>query len=420
MVDIIQGYLIQWKVNASVALILSTLIVIAGIILLSVIINLIAKKIIVGGIRRLVKKTQTEWDDDLVKENVFQRLSHIAPAMVIYFLASVPFPESEPAIQLIQRLALAYMIFVGLIVIDAGLTAFSKIYRRFEISKVKPIKAYIQIAKILIYLVAGILVISTLVNKSPLVFLSGLGAMTAIILLVFKDSILGFVASIQVSRYDMVRRGDWIEMPKFGVDGDVVDININTVKVQNFDKTIVTVPTYSLISDAFKNWRGMQAAGGRRIKRSVFIDMNSVKFCTEEMIKRFSRFENISDYIEKKKDEVEAYNKEKKVDLNELVNGRRLTNLGTFRAYIQGYLRNHPKIHNDGRFTFLVRQLDPTSNGLPIELYVFTNDTNWINYEAIQSDIFDHLLAVIPQFDLRVFQNPTGEDFRSVVGAETA
>lgn len=412
MVDKLQSILMSWKLNESLAELFSALIVIAGILLLAVIINFIAKKLILGVIRRFVAKTKNQWDDAFVEHKVFQRLSHIAPALVIYSLAPVPFPDSESATQVIQRFAIAYMILVGIFVVDSALTALTKVYQRTEVSREKPIQAYVQVVKVLLYIVAGILVISTLLNKSPWVMLSGLGAMTAIVLLVFKDTILGFVASIQLSRYDMVRRGDWIEMKKYGVDGDVIDVSVNTVKVRNFDKTITTIPTYSLIADSFKNWRGMQESKGRRIKRAINIDMNSAKFCTEEMIKRFSKFEYIKDYVEQKNKELAEYNKEKKVDLNELVNGRRLTNLGTFRAYIQGYLRNHPKIHTEGGFTFLIRQLDPSANGLPIELYVFSNDINWINYEAIQADIFDHLLAVIPEFDLRVFQNPTGEDLR--------
>jgi miniconductance mechanosensitive channel len=246
-------------------------------------------------------------------------------------------------------------------------------------------------------------------------FLSGLGALTAVLLLVFKDTILGFVAGIQLSANKMVAVGDWIEMPKYGADGDVIDVALTTVKVQNFDKTITTIPAYALISDSFKNWRGMFQSGGRRIKRAVHIDMQTVMFCNEEMLARFAKIQYISEYIQRKKEELEKHNAKHQVDNSNLVNGRRMTNVGTFRAYVTEYLKNHPKIHRE--LTFLVRQLAPGESGLPIEIYVFTNDTEWAHYEAIQADIFDHILAVLPEFDLRVFQNPSGMDFHALQNA---
>ena len=241
-------------------------------------------------------------------------------------------------------------------------------------------------------------------------FLSGLGALTAVLLLVFKDTILGLVAGVQLSANKMVAVGDWIEMPKYGADGDVIEVALTTVKVQNWDKTVTTIPAYALISDSFKNWRGMQESGGRRIKRSVSIDVQTIVFCDEEMLGRFAKIKYIAEYIQKKKDELARFNQELKVDDSSLVNGRRMTNVGTFRAYVVAYLKHHPKIHQE--MTFLVRQLAPSENGLPIEVYVFSNDKVWANYEAIQADIFDHILAVVPEFDLRVFQVPTGNDFR--------
>jgi miniconductance mechanosensitive channel len=231
-------------------------------------------------------------------------------------------------------------------------------------------------------------------------------------MLVFKDTILGFVASIQLSGHDMIRIGDWIEMPKYGADGDVIEVSINTVKVRNWDKTITTIPTYGLVSDAFKNWRGMSESGGRRIKRALHIDMSSIKFCTDEMLERFNKFDFIKNYIAEKQDEIIEYNKEHETDTSQLINGRRQTNIGVFRAYTIAYLKNHPKIHQD--MTFLVRHLEPKQYGLPVQIYVFSNDQAWANYEAIQADIFDHLLAALPEFELRVFQNPTGYDFKSL------
>jgi miniconductance mechanosensitive channel len=262
-----------------------------------------------------------------------------------------------------------------------------------------------------------VLVIALLFKQSPFGILGGLGAMTAVLILVFKDTILGLVASFQISTTDMVRIGDWIEMPKYGADGDVIDVSLHTIKIQNWNKTISTIPTYALISDTFKNWRGMSDSGGRRIKRAVNIDITSIKFCTEEMIKRFSKFQYISEHVEKKKKELAEFNEVNRFDISELVNGRHMTNIGTFRAYLEEYLRNHPKIHQD--MTFLVRQLPPGEHGLPIEIYVFSNDQRWAQYEAIQADIFDHILAVLPMFDLRAFQSPTGHDFKGLGAAGT-
>ncbi|MCP4703163.1 MAG: mechanosensitive ion channel family protein, partial [candidate division Zixibacteria bacterium] len=352
--------------------------------------------------------SRTKWDDILAERKVFDRLSHIAPALVIYYMANI-FPAGQ---ETIERVAIIYIILAGVLVYDSFLNAILEIYRNYEISKQKPIKGYIQVVKIITYIFVIIFVIATLMDRSPLVLLSGLGAMTAILMLIFKDSILGLVAGIQLSFNDMIRIDDWIEMPAFGADGDVIDITLNTVKVQNWDKTISTIPAYAMISNSFKNWRGMSESGGRRIKRSFNIDMNSIKFCNEEMINRFKKIQYITEYIERKKEELALYNKERSNDNSLLINGRHMTNVGTFRAYIQAYLRNHPKIHKE--MTFLVRQLKPTETGLPIEIYVFSNDQNWINYEGIQADIFDHLFAVAPEFELRLFQSPSGNDFSSL------
>jgi miniconductance mechanosensitive channel len=237
-------------------------------------------------------------------------------------------------------------------------------------------------------------------------------------MLIFKDSILGLVAGIQLSTNQMLHIGDWIEMPKYGADGDVIDISLTTLKVQNWDKTITTIPTYALISDYFKNWRGMSESGGRRIKRSINIDVTSIKFCTQEMLDKFKRFKCIREYVERKLEEIDTHNTSEGVDESDLVNGRHLTNIGTFRAYVAAYLRSHPRVHQG--MTFLVRHLQPTAEGLPIQIYIFSNDQAWANYEAIQADIFDHILAVVPEFELRVFQNPTGADFQALQTASRA
>ncbi len=405
---IFENWLLSQGIAESGAYYLSILLLAVTVLLIAFIANFIAKKILLSSAKIFVRKSQTKWDDVFAERKVFDRLSHIAPALVIYYLADI-FPAGQ---ETIERLVFVYLILIGVLVYDSFLNAVVDIYRTYEISKQKPIKGYIQVIKIVTYIFVIVFVISTLMDRSPLILLSGLGAMTAVLMLIFKDSILGLVAGVQLSINDMVRIGDWIEMPNFGADGDVVDISLNTVKVQNWDKTISTIPAYALISNSFKNWRGMSESGGRRIKRSVNIDMNSIKFCTEEMIERFKKIQYISDYIEKKKDELAEYNKDYNIDGSTLANGRRMTNVGTFRAYIQAYLRNHPKIHKE--MTFLVRQLKPTETGLPIEIYVFSNDQDWINYEGIQADIFDHLLAVAPEFELRLFQNPSGNDFKNM------
>ncbi|MCK4853828.1 MAG: mechanosensitive ion channel, partial [Bacteroidales bacterium] len=292
------------------------------------------------------------------------------------------------------------------------INALHQIYLTTPISQGRPIKGYVQVVKIIIYFIAIILIIASLTKESPGKLLTGLGAMAAVLMLVFKDTILGFVASIQLSANKMVVPGDWISMPSHNADGTVLDISLNTVKVQNWDKTIATVPTYALVSESFQNWKGMEESGGRRIKRSINIDMNSVRFVDDELADRFKKIQFLKDYVVSREAEIIKYNEEHKIDGSILVNGRRMTNLGTFRKYIEEYLHRHPKIHND--MTFLVRQLQPDERGLPIEIYVFSNDQAWANYEAIQADIFDHILAVIPEFELRVFQSPSGRDFQNL------
>ena len=299
---------------------------------------------------------------------------------------------------------LIYMILVGVLAIDSFLNAVHDIYGTFEISKQVPIKSFLQALTIILYLVSGTLILSIILNRTPFYFLSGLGALTAVLMLVFKDAILGFVAGIQLIANRMVTEGDWIEMPRYGADGDVLEVTLTTVKVQNWDKTITTVPTYALISESFKNWSGMQQSGGRRIKRALHIDMNSIRFCNEERIKRFSKIQYISEYVETKRTELAEYNRTANVDNSSLANGRRMTNIGMFRAYIEAYLKNHPMVSQE--MTFIIRQLAPGEHGLPIEIYVFCKDTRWAHYEATQADIFDHTLAVLPEFDLACFSKP--------------
>ncbi len=375
--------------------------------------NIIAKRVILAGVSRLIKRSSRSWDDMFLKNKVFKRLSHLAPALVIYLLSPLAFPDAPVLVSFFRNGAFIYMVIIALLVLDAFLNTCYDIYQTFEVSKEIPIQGFVQAIKIILVFIGGILILSTITNKTPLYFLSGLGALTAVLMLIFKDAILGFVAGIQLSANNMVHKGDWIEMPQFGADGDVLDVSLTTVKVQNWDKTITTLPTYSLISHSFKNWRGMQESGGRRIKRALYIDMTSIKFCDREMLERFADIQYIREYIERKNKELAQYNKEHDVDESSIVDGRKLTNIGTFRAYVEAYLHNHPKIHQ--KMTFLVRQLAPTDHGLPLEIYVFSNDQVWARYESIQADIFDHFLAAIPAFDLRIFQNPSGSDFRTLI-----
>ena len=362
---------------------------------------------LVAGLRRLVQSSKTHWDDELVRAGVFGRISHIAPAFVVYYGLNF-FPHlPEILVDGIRRVTVAVMILVGALAISSVLTASEAIYDQHPEYRERPIKGYLQVVSIVVYLLAGLLILAALMNRSPWIFVSGIGAMTAVLLLVFRDTILSFVASIQIAGNDMIRVGDWIEMPDLGADGDVIEVALHTVKVQNWDKTITTIPTHRPIADSFKNWRGMSASGGRRIKRSVSLDLQSVRFLTDEETERFSQWGLLSDYIASKRDELETANAATgsavPADL------RRLTNLGTFRAWIWALLRAHPKIHQTGH-TLLVRQLPSGPQGVPIEIYCFSNDTDWVAYDGIQSDLFDRILAMVPEFGLRVFQEPAGSD----------
>ncbi len=382
------------------------------VLLIALVANWIAKRIIVRGLRAVAKRTRSGWDDALVEQRVFERLSQLAPAMVVYAAAAALFaaPDDELIRVGLQRLANLWMVLVGASAVGALFEALGNIFQQDPATKDKPIRTYVQVAKIILWLAAGIIAVATLMNKSPWSLLGGLGAMTAILLLVFRDSILGFVASVQIASYDLARVGDWIEVPAYGADGDVLDISLHAVKVQNWDKTIINVPTTALMSSGFKNWRGMSESGGRRIKRALILDMSSARFLEEEDIERLRHVQLLREYIEERLAEVEAWNTENQVTSHSPINGRRLTNLGTFRAYVEGFLRANFPVHPD--MTFLVRQLAPTAEGLPIELYFFSKEQRWAQYEGIVADIFDHLLAALPEFDLRVFQRPSGADMQ--------
>lgn len=407
--ELIRNRLLEYGLDPVITDYLAAIIMILFIGILCIAANFITQKIVLRVITHIITNNKFEWDNILLERKVFRRLSHIVPAIIIYYFSST-FPDYQ---QLIEKGAITYIIVVGLMVIYSFLNAFNDIYLTFEISKIKPIKGYIQVVQIIVFILGGIIIIANLMGESPFILLSGIGALSAVLLLVFKDSLLGLVAGIQLAANDMVRVGDWIEMPKYEADGDIIDISLNTVKVQNFDKTITTIPSYALISDSFKNWRGMQVSGGRRIKRSIFIDTNSITFCTEEMIEKFKTIQFLSNYIISKEQEIAEYNAKNEINRNNPVNGRALTNIGVFRAYINQYLQHHPGI--SGEMTLLVRQLAPTEMGVPLEIYAFTNDIRWDVYETIQSDIFDHLFAVAPEFGLHLFQNPSGNDFKNMM-----
>jgi miniconductance mechanosensitive channel len=406
---LIRNRLLDYGVDPVLTDYLAVFIMILFIGILCIAANFITKKVVLRVLTHIINNNKFNWDNMLLERKVFHRLSHIVPAIIIYYFSST-FPDYQ---HLIEKGAITYIIVVGLMVIYSFLNAFNDIYLTFEISKIKPIKGYIQVVQIIVFVLGGIIIIANLMGESPFILLSGIGALSAVLLLVFKDSLLGLVAGIQLAANDMVRVGDWIEMPKYEADGDIIDISLNTVKVQNFDKTITTIPSYALISDSFKNWRGMQVSGGRRIKRSLFIDTNSITFCTEEMIEKFKTIQFLSEYITTKEHEIAEYNTKNEINRNNPVNGRALTNIGVFRAYINQYLQHHPGISKE--MTLLVRQLAPTENGLPLEIYAFTNDIRWDVYETIQSDIFDHLFAVAPEFGLHLFQNPSGNDFKNMM-----
>ena len=374
--------------------------------------NWITKRILVRGIYRALRATPLGSSDDLRRHGVIRRLANVVPALLLATgIAAVP-DLPDALVTVVRNVCGAFVVLTLALAVGAALDVANALYQRRPDAASKPIKGYLQVVKIVIFAVAAILVIATLIDRSPLILLSGLGAMAAVLMLVFQDTLLSLVASVQISSNDMVRVGDWIEMPQLNADGDVIDIALHTVKVQNWDKTITTVPTKRLITESFKNWRGMSEFGGRRIRRSLLIDQNSVHFFSAAERDGLHRFDLLRDYLAAKQDELGTWNAKLEEQGRDPVNARCLTNIGTFRIYVERYLRNHSGIHQE--MTLLVRQLAPGPGGLPLEIYCFTNTTKWSEYEAIQADIFDHLLAIIPEFGLRLFQDPCGADIRGL------
>ena len=379
----------------------------------------IVRRLVVPVVRRLVLKTERAWDDVLFDSAVLHRVALFAPALVVLALVSQVPSLASGWEEFIERVSGALLILFMVLAISALLTAAANLYATLPIAADHPIKGYVQIVRIALFVVGGVVIVARIADQSPFFFLSGIGAVMAVTLLIFRDTILSFVASLQLASNDMIRVGDWIEMPQFNADGDVVDVALHTVKVQNWDKTITTIPTHKLVSESFKNWRGMSEAGGRRIKRSIHIDMSSVRFLTDQEIERFSSFAPLREYMVRKLEELEAHAAGHAVEPGMTSDPRRLTNIGTLRAYIASYLRQHPDLDTEG-MTFLVRQLKPGAQGLPIEIYVFSSDIRWSAYEGIQADILDHILAMIPEFGLRAFQAPSGADVRVIAGIDNA
>lgn len=381
--------------------------------------NFVVKALLVRVLNRALSLTSYGRDPDLRRHGLVERLANIMPALVVSTgIALVP---GLPAfvVVVVRNVSGAFMILTAAMAVSAALNIVDTIYHRRPEARLKPIKGYVQVVKIAVYVIAALLMIATLIDRSPLILLSGLGAMAAVLILVFQDTLLSLVAGIQISSTDMVRVGDWIEMPGQNADGDIVEIALHTVKVQNFDKTVTTIPIRKLVTEPVKNWRGMQEAGGRRIKRALLLDQTSIRFLDGEEAERLSSLDRLGGYLKSKREEIAEWNGRLGERGRIPANTRRVTNIGTFRAYVEDYLRNHPGIHQD--MTIMVRQLPPHPEGLPLEIYCFTDTTVWAAYERIQSDIFDHLLAILPEFGLRVFQNPTGGDFRLLLpGKESA
>ena len=378
----------------------------------------VARYVALPLVRRAAARTAARWDDVLKDRKLLNRLSWFAPLVVVRVGLDIVVsdPELEEWLSLGQRVTDALLVLVGLLVLSALAASTDRIYSTREVSLQRPIKGYLQIAMIILWVFGGIVIVARLADQSIGLFVGGLGALSAVVILVFRDTILSLVASVQLTGNDMLRVGDWIEMPAQNADGDVIEVALHTVKVQNWDKTITTIPTYQLISDSFKNWRGMSESGGRRIMRSVMIDMSTIRFLSDDEVEQWSRFAPLAEYMQSKRDEISEWNMSVANGGNLIGDPRRLTNIGTFRAYVIAFLQRHPQLATD-TMTMLVRQLQPTSEGLPLEIYVFTATTDWAAYEGIQADIFDHLLAIIGEFGLRVHQTPTGADIALLRGA---
>ena len=397
----------QWMIDYPIVSLFS-------VIILSIITFLIARGILGRGLIYIASHTKTTYDDIVVKNLRPFRVAWLAPLLLIYSFAYL-LPDLQ---NYVEKASLFLILWVGAVTINALINAANEVYEKRPGFTGVSIQGYLDIVKILVIIVGIILSISLITDESPVVLLTGLGALTAVLLLIFQDTILSFVASIRISTHDLVKEGDWLEVPTYEADGEVINMTLHTIEIQNWDMTISVIPTHKMTEVAYKNWRGMQESGGRRIKRSIYIDLASIKFCDREMIERFGKVDIIQEYLDSKLREIESEIQLKGIEMDSPLDGRQLTNVGTFRAYIEAYLSHHPDIHTE-KMTFLVRSLAPEPKGLPLEIYVFTKTTDWIEYETIQADIIDHLLAAASYFDLSLFQEPAGKDFARLVSTNS-
>jgi miniconductance mechanosensitive channel len=404
---------IQAGLSYSLSSLMGTVTLVAGFIALSWLANLITKAIILKVVTNIVKKTASTWDDIFLDQKVFTRLSHFAPALVIWSMAGWALKAYPLGMSVVHKMAYIYMVIVGTIVMNSFIEAWHKIYNTLPIAQHRHIKGYVQFVKIFVVLLAILVIVSVIFKKDITSILAGLGAITAVLILVFRDPLLGLVASIQLSANRMLSIGDWITIPGRDVDGTVMDITLNTVKVQNFDKTIITLPTYSLVNESFQNWKGMEESGVRRIRRAIFIDMRSIRFLDDDLRKKFSRYPVLSEYIESREKNSNSSAAAANID-PPFFNTSRLTNLGLFRFYMETFLKKHPMI--DPGQSLILRHRDPMGNGLPLQVLAFTRNNQMMPYENIQSDIFEHLLAIIDEFDLRIYQQPSGDDLLDLSG----
>ncbi len=404
--DQLYDKLIGYGIEENIASVLSVLIAVVFILVLSILAYLIVDKIVFRLVKKNIERNKVKWDNFLISRKVFKYISLMVPFLIIYLSA----PLFESGSELIQRLSLTIILVFALLVISSLLGVVEDVYRTSPVSNKRPIKGAMQVIRIILFLMFGFVIIAILTGENPLVLIGGLGALAAVFSLIFKDAILGFVAGIQLANNDMLRIGDWIDLPKYNVNGIVVDITLTTVKVQSFDKSFATLPSYTLVSDSFTNNRGMLEFGGRRFMRSINIDTSSIKFCTDEMLERFKKIDLLKDYITEKEKEIEQHNAKHAINEELMINGRHMTNIGTFRAYMQNYINSLPTLRDDA--AKVVRQLPAGEFGLPLQVMAFTATTDFADYEAIQADIFDHLLAVIGEFELRVYQRPSGHDVK--------
>ncbi len=410
----ILDFLIGIGVPKDIAIYVKLILLVALLTLAVVLVDFITRSILINTLHRFAATTKSKWDDYLIQSKATNNLSHIIPSIII--LQGVPFVfEDFPRlIPIAVEIMDVYIIILVILLIRSGLNGTKAFLKTRESFKDKPIDSYVQVVNIILYFIGGILIFSELTGKDVWTFFTALGAASAVLLLIFRDTIMGFVASIQMSSFDMVRVGDWISMPSYGADGDVMEINLTTVKVQNWDMTITTIPTYALISNSFKNWRGMQSSGGRRIKRALHVKQRSVRFLNKEDLPKFKQIQYLNQYITDRQQDIDAYNEKIGADKTLSINGRNLTNLGLFRKYMTEYLENHSALNKE--MTLMVRQLEPTDKGIPVEIYCFSSDKRWVSYEYIIADIFDHALASIPYFELELFESPTGADFAKLKG----